>query len=105
MTGTDVFHITYVEPQVGENVNLRVRVTHLSGWRLEHTVGGRCADIYTPAGSCVDVVQVTEWEWDPPEGGPSRADGPNPGPDELGRALVEWVTEYADDLNLPGIEP
>jgi len=47
-------------------------------------------------------VQVTEWEWTPPRAGPH---GPNPGPDELGRALVEWVTEYADDLNLTGIEP
>jgi len=52
----------------------------------------------------VDVVQVTEWEWEPPEGGPSRANGPLPSPDELGRALVEWVSEYAADLNLPGIE-
>jgi len=104
MTGTDVFHTTHMDRQPGEGEHSRVAVTHVSGWRIEHTGGARCADIYTPAGTCVDVVQVTEWEWEPPEGGPSRANGPLPSPDELGRALVEWVSEYAADLNLPGIE-
>jgi len=42
MTGTDVFHTTHMDRQPGEGEHSRVAVTHVSGWRIEHTGGARC---------------------------------------------------------------
>ena len=112
MRDTENFRVGYVpavatiedrlEGRLGEPA--RVVVQHVSGWRIDYTEGARTADIFTPAGEPIDAPQVIEWEWDPPERGPSRADGPPPTPDQLAATLTEWVTDNHEGLDLPGLE-
>lgn len=82
----------------------RVVVQHVTGWRITWPEGARLADITDPAGVCVDAVQVTEWDWNPPEGGASRMTGEPPGTEDLARALAEYVAEHHGALDLPGLE-
>lgn len=78
-------------------------VEHVSGWKIRHTSGARLAEVYSPTGEVLDAVQVIPWEWVPPEGGSSRADGPDPTTDELADALAEWASANASALDLPGL--
>lgn len=78
-------------------------VEHSSGWRIRHTTGARLAEVYSPSGEVLDAVQAVAWAWDPPEGGSSRQDGPDPTSDELADLLAEWARDNAEALGLPSL--
>lgn len=110
MTASDGWTVGYVpavatlEDRLAGTVGSPARtvVRHVSGWRIDYTEGARLADVIAPDGSASGSVQVAEWDWTPPEGGPSRA-ASTPTTDDLAAALAEYVRETAPALGLPGL--
>lgn len=104
-TVTYIPAVATVEDRLADRVSRPAEtvVEHLSGWRIRHTSGARLADIHAPDGQAVDAVEVVAWDWAPPEGGSSRAAGPDPTSVELSEALAEWVAGHASGLDLPGL--
>lgn len=57
-----------------------------SGWRVNYA-GGRTADIISPDGNAVDLVQVRPWDW---ELNPSEQVPHTVTAEDLASALAEW---------------
>lgn len=97
--------VATVEDRLAGQVGQPARhvVQHVTGWRIDWTEGARLAEVFTPDGELLDAVQVIGWEWAPPEGGPSRADGPPPTDVQLADALAEYVAGVHESLGLPGL--
>lgn len=98
--------VATVEDRLAGRVSEPARhvVQHVTGWRIDWTEGARLAEVFTPDGEMLDAVSVQGWEWAPPEGGPARADGPPPTPEDLAAALAEYVQGSHEALGLPGLE-
>lgn len=45
----------------------------MRGWTITHTTGARLAQIRDPQGYLIEAVEPVAWEWEPIEGGASRA--------------------------------
>lgn len=51
-------------------INTTVKI---DGWMITHASGARLAEIRNPQGILIDAVEPVAWDWQPVEGGMSRA--------------------------------